>query len=166
MATDLVTQFRLKDLLHYDPETGEFTWLLTVNSRVPAGRVAGCLDRSVGYWQIRIDGKRYYAHRLAWLYMTGDFPPNQVDHRNRNRLDNRWDNLRAATNGQNGQNSKPRGVSKYKGVCWSKSNRKWQAQAQFNGKTHYLGIYDTEEAAAKAYAAFAAEHFPKFARLV
>ena len=110
--------------------------------------------------------RSYQAHRLAWLYMTGDWPPNEINHENRASDDNKWANLRLATHGQNQRNSMPRGVSRFKGVYWFKRDKKWRTIAKLNGKNHLLGYHDTEESAAAAYAAFSAEHFPKWARLV
>lgn len=165
MAEDtLITQSRLKEVLRYDPETGMFTWLVSLSNRAPAGADAGGLDDD-GYRLISIDGRLYQAHRLAVLYMAGVWPPEQTDHANRIPSDNRWKNLRPATRGQNQQNSKPRGVSRFKGVSWRKDCGKWQAQAKLNGKQHYLGLYHTEELASAAYATFAREHFPDFMRL-
>lgn len=158
-----ITQARLKEVLSYDPATGVFTWLIS-RGRAKAGSVAGS-PGDHGYWQIGIDGHRYYSHRLAFLFMTGEFPPNDVDHRDRNPSDNRWDELRPATRSQNRCNSKPSGVSRFKGVAWHKRAGKWMAQAWINDKHHHLGYHTTEVAAAAAYAAFAAKHFPDFARL-
>ncbi|MCK9994454.1 MAG: hypothetical protein Dbin4_02974, partial [Alphaproteobacteria bacterium] len=98
-----LTQSRLKELLHYDPDTGVFTRRVQTSSNARVGDVAGCLHPE-GYRHIQIDGKRYAAHRLAWLYMTGEWPTNQLDHLNGVRDDNRWGNLREATHGQNQQN--------------------------------------------------------------
>lgn len=165
MATDSITQSQIKELFNYDPATGVFTRLVS-RSNALAGSVAGCLDRSTGYWRIRVDGKKYQAHRLAWLYMTGDFPPNDTDHRNLVRDDNRWDNLRLATRSENRLNSRPRGVSKFKGVFWREDVGKWRTQAWLDGKRIHLGHHATEKAAAAAYAAFAAKHFPEWVRLV
>lgn len=94
-----LTQDRLKELLHYDPETGHFTRLKRVNNQV-AGKV--CNSRcSEGYIKIAIDGKRYAAHRLAFFYMTGEWPAESVDHKNLDTSDNSWSNLRECTQSQN-----------------------------------------------------------------
>ena len=124
-----LTQARLKELLHYDPETGLLT-NVTERGGKKAGATAGAL-RPNGYVQVCVDYSMYRAHRLAWLYMTGEFPPDDVDHINGVRNDNRWVNLRAATRGENMQNQRgPRSNSKsgLLGVSWSKQGKKWIAQ--------------------------------------
>lgn len=88
-----LTQTRLKELLFYNPETGNFTWLVRSADRIKIGQTAGCLDKTNGYISIKVDKRRYTGHRLAYLYMTGEFPT-EIDHINRNRADNRWENLR------------------------------------------------------------------------
>ena len=119
-----LNQSRLKELLAYDPDTGVFTRLVKSNRNVRIGAVAGTCD-SKGYGQISVDGKLYRAHRLAWLWMTGAWPVAQLDHRNGVRHDNRWENLREATNGENNQNAAIRSnnTSGFMGVCWD-SHRK------------------------------------------
>ena len=90
----LLTQDGLRQLLNYDPDMGAFTWRQG-RGPVRAGGVAGCLTRK-GYRRIQIDGQNYMAHRLAWLYMYGSWPPEQIDHINEIKSDNRLDNLRLA----------------------------------------------------------------------
>jgi hypothetical protein len=96
-----LTQARLKELLHYDPESGAITWASRPSSRVKVGMLAGKVHPTQGYRQVRADKSLYYAHRLAWLYMTGEWPAADVDHINHVRDDNRWSNLRGATRSQN-----------------------------------------------------------------
>ena len=91
----MLTQARLKKLLSYNTDTGEFRWRVTRRGAARAGSVAGCV-RHDGYVRIAIDGKRYLAHRLAWLYVHGELVP-ELDHANGVRSDNRLDNLRPAT---------------------------------------------------------------------
>lgn len=99
-----LTQARLKELLDYDPETGVFTHRVNHrNRRARAGLSAGTATKD-GYLFLNVDGKAYYAHRLAFLWMEGAAPPAAVDHRNGSRVDNRWANLRKATWGENAQN--------------------------------------------------------------
>jgi len=164
MSPISLTQSRLKELLHYDPATGEFTWLTWRGGKARAGSRAGTDDKD-GYRQISVDGRLYKAHRLAWLYMTGKWPPGDTDHRNNTPGDNIWKNLRTATRSRNNQNSKPRGTSRHKGVSWDEKSKKWRSQVRTGGKNHNLGLHVTEQAAAGAYATFAAKHFPEFARL-
>ncbi len=89
----ILTQSTLKSLLHYDPETGEFRWLTSSSNRAPMGTIPSNLS-SDGYLRIRVAGKQYRAHRLAWLYVYGKFPSEHIDHINHDILDNRIENLR------------------------------------------------------------------------
>lgn len=149
-----LTQKRLKELLHYDPETGLFTWLKRVANCVKIGEIAGGKTNR-GYIRLRVDGKKYLANRLAFLYMTGKWPTNEVDHENTIRDDNSWKNLRDATRSQNCQNKKKaRSDSKTSslGVSFHKANKKFTARIQEpNGERIYLGSYLTLEEAAAAY---------------
>lgn len=99
----MVNQKRLKEVLHYDAITGHFTWLVQVGDAIPAGTRAGYKMRDTGYIHIRFEGKNYYAHRLAFLYMKG-YIPELVDHIDRIRHNNPWSNLREATHKLNSQN--------------------------------------------------------------
>ena len=147
-----------KDKLIYNPENGLFTWKVSCG-RKRTGDRAGCPSGN-GYIAIKIDGKRYLAHRLAWLYMTGEWPKDQIDHRNRSRGDNRWNNLREATASQNQANSKRRGL--LKGV--TRYRNKWMAQIKINQKTHFLGNFDSIDKAHAAYVVAAAVAFGEYAR--
>lgn len=99
-----LTRERLRELLTYDPATGYFQWRVTASNRAPAGSMATNVDTTTGYVRVNIDGRRYYAHRLAFLYMTGIRPPAEVDHINGDRSDNRFCNLRLATRSENERN--------------------------------------------------------------
>jgi hypothetical protein len=149
----MLTQVELKELLHYDPETGLFTRLVN-RAKFRVGEVAGW-EESHGYTHIGINKKGYKAHRLAFLYMTGKFPEGDVDHINGKKDDNRWCNLREATRSQNLFN---RGAQKnnklgIKGVTLYQG--KYMASGTSNGKQKYLGCFMTEEEASKAYQEFA-----------
>lgn len=153
-----LTQVRLKELLHYDPETGVFAWLVSwpqagIMSGDVAGGISGDASKELngsGYWRIRVDGVRYRAHRLAWLYMTGDWPHGDIDHENRNRSDNRWINLRPATRVQNGHNRSP-SKKNTSGTCgvWERNGR-WVAMIRNHGKAVFYGMFYTKEDAVLA----------------
>jgi hypothetical protein len=171
-ATEL-TQARLRELLHYDPTTGVFTWLprptstrhgRTWNTRY-VGTRAGTVD-SHGHVQIKVNGRLHLAHRLAWLYAHGEWPVAGLDHINGVRDDNRLANLRPATESQNAANRRTpiTNTSGFKGVSWHKDRRRWQATIMVASKQSYLGLFDTPEAAHAAYAAAAREHHGEFAR--
>lgn len=131
-----LTQARLKEKLHYDPESGIFRW---VHSGTEAGYI-----HTKGYRRIRVDYNLYYAHRLAFLYMTGKLPSEQVDHVNGTRSDNSWSNLRNATPEQNSLNRK--GVS---GV--TKRGDSFESNIVSGGVLRYLGIFRTHREAVVAY---------------
>lgn len=154
----------LRRLFRYDPDTGLFIRLKSTHKNAPAGVVAG--GRSAGgYIMIAILGRRYYGHRLAWLYMTGQWPAAQIDHINCVRSDNRWSNLRAATHQQNHWNV-PRhrdGKSGIKGVCFARGT--WRASICVNGKLRHLGVFPTAELAQQAYQTAAKDLHGEFARL-
>jgi hypothetical protein len=156
---------RLREVLHYNPETGKFRWLVSVNSRAQAGAVAGTINAE-GYRQIQIDGRLYGAHRLAWLYMAGEWPADKVDHRNVIKDDNRWENLREASHAQNCQNKrKPRdNKSGVKGVYWHARTSKWCAYIRANGRAFYLGLFTDINEAAAAYAAASEKYHGDFGR--
>lgn len=150
MAT--LTQKRLKDVLGYDPYTGIFTWQIRTGRRSHIGDIAGGIDKSTGYWRINIDKKKYHAHRLVWLYMTGAFPNNEIDHINRNRNDNRFVNLRDVTRSENAQNQNGiRSSSGLRGVSWNKRDNCYSAKINANGKQYHLGSFDDKQKACDVY---------------
>ena len=158
-----LSQDRLRELLEYDPETGKFrNRIRRANSAI--GTVVGCLD-SNGYVMIRVDYRLYRAHQLAFLYMTRSIP-DRIDHRNENKSDNRWVNLRAATNSQNMMNvsALPRNnTSGVRGVSWHKGAGKWFAQIKAKGRNHYLGLFEDFDAAVKARRSAERIYFREFA---
>ena len=148
-----LTQSLLKSLYHYDPGTGIFTRVITINGGGKAGSEAGYIDSTgSGYHRIAINGYPYYTHRLAFLFMTGSMPYREVDHINHNRTDNRWSNLRCATKRENTRNVKMKinNTSGITGVTWSKGTNKWRAQIQAGNKYIHLGCFTNIEDAAKA----------------
>ena len=138
----MITQTRLKELLDYDPETRVFTWREN-RSNVKAGDVAGAIQPH-GYVTIRINCKKYYAHRVAYLWMEGYFPEYEVDHINRVRGDNRWENIRHVSRSCNIKNSGNRkdNTSGVKGVYWDTTYNKWHSQIMVNKKVKNLGYYN------------------------
>lgn len=148
---DALDAHTLRRLLSYDPQSGEFH-RTTRNQAVKIGMKAGCRN-VLGYWQIRVSGPIYLAHRLAWLYVHGEWPIDQIDHIDGDRCNNRIANLRQCSNLENGQNKKSYkgSTSAYVGVCWDKTAMKWRASIRSNGVQRYLGIFDKEEDAALAY---------------
>jgi len=155
----------VRSLLTYEMQTGVFNWRRAPTNQVQAGAKAGWIEAR-GYRRICIGGKSYQAHRLAWLYVTGSWPEDQIDHINLNRSDNRWSNLRAATNSQNQANVGPsrRSSSGIKGVYWHRRIGKWHASIMFNRRLICLGYRNTKEEAAALYAAAAKKFFGQFAR--
>lgn len=154
MAKADLTAERLRELLHYDPETGVFTRIkkcATGANRKPLGEV-NSIPSSNGYLRVGVDGVRHYAHRLAFLFMKGEWPRHQVDHKNRIRTDNRWRNLRQATAYQNMQNLvvSKKSISGTKGVTWHKSREKWRVRFRFNGAMIHVGYFsDLSDACAR-----------------
>jgi HNH endonuclease len=159
----MLTAERLRELLHYDPATGVFTWRVTNSNRAPAGHVAGSPNKR-GYIAIGIAGKTYYAHRLAWLYMTGSWPEDDVDHRDLDKSNNRWSNLRPATRSQQIANTKARKTNRcgLKGVCERRG--RYMATITKNGEQYYIGDFPSPEMAAAAYEAKAKALFGEYAR--
>ena len=157
----LLTQEYLKYILHYNPETGIFTRKRPTGYGTKKGQVVGS-ERSKGYLGVSINTKSYLLHRLAWFYTTNRWPKDQIDHINGVKNDNRWCNLREATNKQNclAQGVRSDNTSGYKGVYWHKASQKWLASVQIN-----VGAFDNKHDAAKAYNKAAKEYFGEFAYL-
>lgn len=159
----------LKQILHYCPETGVFTWLprpITKGVRIDRfGMQAGAVNPQTLHRVIMINRKHYFAHHLAWLYMTGEWPIGLVDHADGQRDNNAWKNLRRATVSQNIANSKKRSDNStgYKGVS-KRPNGHFRARLMVEGKPISLGDYKTAEEAHAAYCAAAKTHFGEFAR--
>jgi len=144
----MISQERLKELLIYNPDTGDFSRRVGVKGH-EAGEIVGTI-RSDKQVVICVDYEFHRAHRLAWLYMTGNWPEDQIDHIDGNRGNNKWNNLRAATASQNQANRvyEP-GASGARGV--HKHGNGWRAKIKLNGKIRYLGTFPTVEEAAEAY---------------
>ena len=145
----MITQERLKELLHYNPGTGTVTNLTNRGRRADVGGRAGSLNSVTRYIIITLDKNREFAHRLAFLYMTGVMPERHTDHINGIRHDNRWCNLRAVTPLINHKNQKRRRHNKsgVNGVCWLKKLDRWQVQIRVNYKAVHIGHFiDFDEA--------------------
>lgn len=154
MACDILTQKRLQQVLNYNPETGVFTWAVCFgNARI--NMVAGSI-KSNGYISIGVDKKRYHAHRLAWLYVYGEWPKNDIDHVNRDKTDNRIANLRVVSRSVNLVNTSRRQNNKsgYKGIWWDKNRQNWQVRISVDKQQKNLGCVKTlDEAVALRKAA-------------
>lgn len=143
----MITQEELKKILHYDPETGVFTRLKSGHG-VCAGAVAGYVSRTSNgksYIKISVKNKQYHAHRLAWMYVTGKFPLDEIDHINGQGTDNRFINMRAISSAENGKNMR-RSSTNTSGVCgvsWFERDKCWRAQIRINRRTKHLGYFDT-----------------------
>lgn len=146
-----LTADRLKTLLDYDPDTGIFTRKIRTSNRIAVGDVAGCIHSS-GYWHIKVDGKMLKGHRLAWLYVYGEWPEHEIDHINGDPSDNRIANLRDITHAHNVQNlRKPRSdnASGFLGV--HKVAAGWMVNIQLDKMPMKLGTFDTPEEAHQVY---------------
>lgn len=157
-----LSQEQLKSRLRYVPETGEFFWLPVPGARLPNMR-AGTL-KSDGYIEIGLPGRKYLAHVLAWLYMTGSMPANEIDHRDLNRSNNVWTNLRPATRAQNAANRRLTRTNKcgVRGVQWDVKSKRWVARFRMGGKTLLKRYFLTIEEASSAYEEAAKAHFGEF----
>ncbi|WP_366938191.1 HNH endonuclease signature motif containing protein [uncultured Brevundimonas sp.] len=149
----MLTQERLREVLRYEPETGDFTWLQPTSRRDRVGGSAGTTNED-GYRRITVDGRRYRAHRLAFMYVHGRWPDDMLDHINGCRADNRLANLREATNAQNQACSRASRSpsSGYRGVdLLPGRERPYRARVRVGGKTRYLGYFATGAEAHAAY---------------
>jgi hypothetical protein len=143
-----MTAERLRELLHYEPLTGRFTWRVHNSVAIPGERAGGA--HGGGYRSIGIDYKKYLEHTLAVLYVTGQWPENDVDHKNGIRSDNRWENLIVATKSENNHNKglSPRNKTGYAGIC--KHGNKYRARLEVQGKPIDLGCFSALEDAIEA----------------
>jgi len=166
----------LRKLLDYNPETGVLTWRQRPLCRFPnlraatswnakyAGKPTGNHDGYRGYLWVRIEGRSYKSHRVAWLIVTGKWPSAMIDHINNDPADNRFCNLREASRSENSRNRKLNtdSVSGFKGVRWRAARRRWEATIRVEGKLHRLGRFDTAEEAHEAYCKAARELHGEF----
>jgi hypothetical protein len=161
-----LTRARLRQLLDYDPETGEFRWRQRVRDQKRIGDLAGTVGIRHGYRAIRVGERSYSEHQLAWFYMTGRWGRPTIDHRDGDITNNRWNNLRRATYSQNSANRRrPRhNTSGHKGVHLCRRSGQWRASIGKNGRTIHLGRFATLQAARAAYLEAARKLFGEFAR--
>ena len=162
-----LTQAELRRVLHYNPLTGSFIWRISLNNRIRVSDIAGRVSQHRKYSQvyrvIGIKGHKYAAHHLAFLYIKGHWPRDQIDHKDGNGLNNCWLNLRECTQSQNQANRGPTKNNKLgtKGVY--KKNGRYYAKIMVNGKVINIGQFDALETAAQAYRKTATKHFGEFA---
>ena len=153
---------RLRASFAYDADTGLVTRRVAV-AQFPVGSSVGSTS-SQGYLAARFEGRSYLLHRLIWVMVTGEWPIVGIDHINHKRTDNRWSNLRLATNAQNSRNRllQPNNSSGVKGVFFNRTRNLWEAQIGVNWKKVHLGRFKTIEEATAAYRAAAKKYFGDF----
>lgn len=147
----MITQQRLKQRLSYSPIVGVFEWRVT-GHKIRPGMLAGCVNPDNGYIKITVDGKSYPAHVLAWLYMKGEWPDMDIDHKDGDKTNNAFGNLRLATKPQNGWNRKisSKNTSGVKGVSYRAGKKPWIARLDANGEVVWVGSFETKEQAEAA----------------
>lgn len=153
IAGPMLTAQIVRAAVDYDPLTGIFRWREGGDRRRPAGEIAGGRS-SEGYWRICINGERHQAHRLAWLYVHGEWPTADIDHRDANKLNNRIENLREASGVVNAQNKRIARIDNKSGLLGvSRDGARWRAAIHVNGRQKRLGSFPTPEAAHECYVA-------------
>jgi hypothetical protein len=158
----MITQLELKEVLHYNQDTGIFTWINPVRKTM-LNVIAGTMSHE-RYVVIKINKKTYRAHRLAWLYVYGNFPSSILDHINGIKSDNKINNLRKATSQQNNFNRKNESIntSGHKGVHWETAREIWKAVITINNRHIYLGRYKHKQEAINAYLTSAKKYHGEF----
>jgi HNH endonuclease/AP2 domain len=159
----MISHEHLLEALRYDETSGLFYWREKNSWRTPIGSIAGTPMKR-GYWKITVRGASYYAHQLAWFYVYGVWPDRQIDHKDRDKINNRIGNLRVANQQGNSANMFRTNQNKsgYKGVRWHKAAKKWVARIKCSGTDFHLGLFENIEEANAAYCAKARELFGEF----
>jgi hypothetical protein len=147
MKPAALTQELVRELFHYDVATGILTNRVNRGGLAKQGERAGCVHTANGYRNVLVLGKLYGEHRIIWMYVTGSFPQDQLDHINGIRDDNRIANLREVTNQENGKNRRKHNTntSGHAGVSWHRAANKWQAQIRADGRAKHLGYFTNIE---------------------
>lgn len=175
---EALTAEYVRQILDYNPDTGVFTWRMRPREHFASNRAHAAWNARFvnkmaggicgkGYRLISIDNYQHLAHRLAWLYVTGEWPKEEVDHIDCKPENNSWDNLREASRLQNVANMRisQRNTSGIKGVSWEKRFNRWHARTRVNGKTVHLGYYKSKDDAALAYRLAISEIHGAYARI-
>lgn len=147
-----LTAEQARQLFTYDKDEGVLRWGVVRRKGGAIGDIAGSMTN--GARQVEVDGQTYLAHRVVWLYVTGEWPTQLVDHRNRNRADNRWSNLRDVSrvvNGQNRGTESSLSTSGLIGASFCAWNKKWRSQITVDGKKVHLGYFNDAHAAHEMY---------------
>jgi hypothetical protein len=163
-----LTQQRLRQLFRYNANTGRFTWKVS-RSTAKRGDVAGRVytwRNGKRYRHIQIDGLSYAAHRLAFFWMTGCWPLAEIDHKDGDGANNRWENLRLASSAENKANSRIRknSTTGFKGAQFHRRTGRYDAAIKVNGRNIYLGRFHTPEDAHLAYIQAAMTYFGEYAK--
>lgn len=160
----MITIDRLKEVLSYDEDSGNFFWKKRLSQRSSVGKLAGCKNKK--RLEIRIDGQLYLAHKLAWFMKTGNWPYHEIDHKDLNGLNNSFKNLRYANHSLNGANIRAHkdNALGVKGVTYEKSRKKYVAQLSCGGKKVLYKRFDAMDDAKQAYDLAASQYFGEYAR--
>lgn len=164
----MITQQRLRELVVYDPVDGVLRWVIRKGPAKPGARIGG-VDKE-GYRRVRLDDRQYLEHRLVWLWHHGVFP-RILDHIDRDRSNNRIENLRLCNESQNAANSglASHNTSGYRGVYFEPDRQKWVARIRLvvDGQRlrYRIGRFDSAEDAAVAYNLHLRKHFENYALL-
>lgn len=161
-----ISHNRLLEIMRYSKRTGLFTSLVNRPGHLRVGDIVGSINVR-GYVRTMIDGQHYYMHRLAWFYVTGTWPKDEIDHKNGCYWDNRWRNLREANSVTNGRNRKIgcNNTSGVIGVYWFEKHQKWAANIKLQDRRVALGTFDSYEEAVAARVAAEKKHFAEFSRM-